>query len=101
MSGGGVTYYLNRRVRNRMRMIIIDPRYTDTGAGREDEWIPFAREQMPHWLTVCVCHDHRKHGGSAILDKYCVGYDEKTLPASAPRKMVIIKPIFWAKGLTA
>lgn len=31
-----------------------------------------------------------------FLDKYCVGYDEKTLPASAP-KMVTIKLIFWVK----
>ncbi|XNM48971.1 hypothetical protein ACLK17_09635 [Escherichia coli] len=27
------------------------------------------------------------------LDKYCVGYDEKTLPANAPRRTRIIKPI--------
>ncbi len=30
-----------------------------------------------------------------FLDKYCVGYDEVTLPASAP-KMVIIKLIYSA-----
>ncbi len=53
MSGGGVTYYLEQaRQKSNARMIIIDPRYTDTGAGREDEWILFVREQMPHWLTV-------------------------------------------------
>ena len=41
MSGGGVTYYLEQaRQKSNARMIIIDPRYTDTGAGREDEWIP-------------------------------------------------------------
>lgn len=41
MSGGGVTYYLEQaRQKSNARMIIIDPRYTDTGTGREDEWIP-------------------------------------------------------------
>lgn len=41
MSGGGITYYLEQaRERSNARMIIIDPRYTDTAAGREDEWIP-------------------------------------------------------------
>lgn len=34
MSGGGVTYYLEQaRQKSNTRMIIIDPRYTDTGAG--------------------------------------------------------------------
>ncbi|MGL4718572.1 MAG: molybdopterin-dependent oxidoreductase, partial [Kluyvera intermedia] len=41
MSGGGITYYLEQaRERSNARMIVIDPRYTDTAAGREDEWIP-------------------------------------------------------------
>ncbi len=41
MSGGGITYYLEQaRERSNARMIVIDPRYTDTTAGREDEWIP-------------------------------------------------------------
>lgn len=41
MSGGGITYFLEQaRERSNARMIVIDPRYTDTVAGREDEWIP-------------------------------------------------------------
>jgi Tat-targeted selenate reductase subunit YnfE len=41
MSGGGITWYLEQaRERSNARMIVIDPRYTDTAAGREDEWIP-------------------------------------------------------------
>jgi len=37
MSGGGITYYLEQaRERSNARMIVIDPRYTDTAAGRED-----------------------------------------------------------------
>ncbi len=41
MSGGGITYFLEQaRERSNARMIVIDPRYTDTAAGREDEWIP-------------------------------------------------------------
>ncbi|MGL4195570.1 MAG: molybdopterin-dependent oxidoreductase, partial [Edwardsiella piscicida] len=35
MSGGGVTYYVEQaRAKSNAKMIIIDPRYTDTGAGR-------------------------------------------------------------------
>ncbi len=35
-----------------------------------------------------------------FLDKYCVGYDEKTLPANAPRN-AHYKAYILAKGLTA
>lgn len=53
MSGGGVTYYLEQaRQKSNARMIIIDPRYTDTGAGREDEWIPIRPVLMRRWSMV-------------------------------------------------
>jgi anaerobic dimethyl sulfoxide reductase subunit A len=76
---------LNRLVqKSNARMIIIDPRYTDTGAGREDEWIPIrpgtdaALVSALAWVMIISLVDQ------PFLDKYCVGYDEKTLPASAP-----------------
>ncbi|MDL7232633.1 molybdopterin-dependent oxidoreductase [Escherichia coli] len=38
MSGGGITYLLEKaREKSNAKMIVIDPRYTDTAAGREDE----------------------------------------------------------------
>lgn len=86
MSGGGVTYYLEQaRERSQARMIIIDPRYTDTGAGREDEWIPIrpgtdaALVSALAWVMIKEDLVDR-----AFLDAYCIGYDEKTLPAGAP-----------------
>ncbi|NYY76615.1 hypothetical protein DMI62_06645 [Escherichia coli] len=67
MSGGGVTYYLEQaRQKSNARMIIIDPRYTDTGAGRDRSGSLFVREQMPHWLTVWRMSRSPKHGGSGI-----------------------------------
>lgn len=66
-------------------MIIIDPRYTDTGAGREDEWIPIrpgtdaALVSGLAWVMIT-----ENLVDQPFLDKYCVGYDEKTLPAGAP-----------------
>ncbi|STL68698.1 putative dimethyl sulfoxide reductase, olydopterin dinucleotide binding subunit [Escherichia coli] len=50
MSGGGVTYYVEQaRERSNARMIVIDPRYNDTAAGREDEWLPIRPGTMAHW----------------------------------------------------
>ncbi|MTD39715.1 molybdopterin-dependent oxidoreductase [Erwinia sp. CPCC 100877] len=86
MSGGGITYYLEQaRERSNARMIVIDPRYTDTAAGREDEWIPIrpgtdaALVAGLAWVLI-----NEKLVDQPFLDKYCVGYDEKTLPVGAP-----------------
>ncbi|WP_154991047.1 molybdopterin-dependent oxidoreductase [Klebsiella grimontii] len=86
MSGGGITYYLEQaRERSNARMIVIDPRYTDTAAGREDEWIPIrpgtdaALVAGIAWVLI-----DENLVDQAFLDTYCVGYDEKTLPEGAP-----------------
>lgn len=86
MSGGGVTYHLEQaRERSNARMIVIDPRYTDTAAGREDEWIPIrpgtdaALVAGIAWVLIT-----ENLVDQPFLDKYCVGYDEKTLPEGAP-----------------
>lgn len=86
MSGGGITWYLEQaRERSNARMIVIDPRYTDTAAGREDEWIPIrpgtdaALVAGIAWVLI-----NEDLVDQPFLDKYCVGYDEKTLPAGAP-----------------
>ncbi|MRT55341.1 molybdopterin-dependent oxidoreductase [Enterobacteriaceae bacterium RIT693] len=87
MSGGGITYYLEQaRERSNARMIVIDPRYTDTAAGREDEWIPI-RPGTDAALVAGLAHVMISENlvDRPFLDKYCVGYDEKTLPADAPR----------------
>lgn len=87
MSGGGITYYLEQaRERSNARMIVIDPRYTDTAAGREDEWIPI-RPGTDAALVAGLAHVMINENlvDQPFLDKYCVGYDEKTLPANAPR----------------
>ncbi|EIZ9493638.1 dimethylsulfoxide reductase subunit A [Cronobacter sakazakii] len=86
MSGGGVTYYLEQaRAKSQARMIVIDPRYTDTAAGREDEWIPIrpgtdaALASAIAWVLIT-----ENYVDQPFLDNYCVGYDEKTLPPGAP-----------------
>ncbi|EBE8061571.1 dimethyl sulfoxide reductase subunit A [Salmonella enterica] len=86
MSGGGVTYILEQaRAKSDTKLIIIDPRYTDTGSGREDEWIPIrpgtdaALVSALAWVMIIEdLVDHQ------FLDSCCIGFDEKTLPASAP-----------------
>ena len=88
MSGGGVIYHLTEaRKRSNARMIVIDPRYTDTaiGAGAADEWIPI-RPGTDTALCAALAYVLITENmvDQAFLDSHCVGYDEKTLPASAP-----------------
>lgn len=86
MSGGGITYHLEQaRERSNAKLIIIDPRYTDTGAGREDEWIPI-RPGTDAALVSAIAYVLITENlvDQPFLDKYCVGYDQKTLPAGAP-----------------
>src|SRR5476649_1335304 len=86
MSGGGVTYLLEQaRERSNTRMVVIDPRYTDTAAGREDQWLPIrpgTDAALAAGLAYVLIAENLVD--QPFLDKYCVGYDETTLPAGAP-----------------
>lgn len=97
MSGGGITYYLEQaRERSNARMIVIDPRYTDTAAGREDEWIPIrpgtdaALVAGIAWVLI-----NENLVDQAFLDTYCVGYDEKTLPGRCPEERALQSVYSW------
>jgi anaerobic dimethyl sulfoxide reductase subunit A len=86
MSGGGVAYHLEQaRQRSDARMIVIDPRYSDTAGGREDEWVPI-RPGTDAALAAGLAHVLISEDlvDQPFLDRYCVGYDEHTLPEGAP-----------------
>ncbi|MCL9774468.1 DmsA/YnfE/YnfF family dimethyl sulfoxide reductase [Vibrio methylphosphonaticus] len=86
MSGGGLIHHLiESKAKSNARMIMIDPRYNDTAAGREDQWIPIKPGTDAAFISA-MAHVMIKEDlvDQPFLDKYCVGYDEKTLPASAP-----------------
>ncbi|MCL4117504.1 UNVERIFIED_CONTAM: hypothetical protein GTU68_015572 [Idotea baltica] len=86
MSGGGVIHhFMEGKAKSNARMIVVDPRYTDTAGGREDQWIPI-RPGTDTAFVAAMAHVMIKEDlvDQAFLDKYCVGYDEKTLPESAP-----------------
>ena len=87
MSGGGLTYCIEQaKARSNAKLIIIDPRYNDTGAGREDEWIPI-RPGTDAALVAAMAYVMITENliDKPFLDKYCVGFDEVTMPASAPK----------------
>lgn len=88
MSGGGLVYHYFESInKSNARVITVDPRYTDTAGGREDQWIPIRPGTDAAFISamawVMITEDLVDQ---PFLDKYCVGYDEKTLPASAKPK---------------
>lgn len=87
MSGGGQVHnYVDAKNINKTRTICIDPRYTDTAAGREDQWVPI-KHGTDAALVAAIAHVliTEDKVDQAFLDRYCVGYDRATLPASAPK----------------
>ncbi len=87
MSGGGVIYQLaEARKRSNARMITLDPRMTDTTLSDNNEWIPLrpgtdaALVAGMAWVMI-----QEDLVDQAFLDRYTVGYDESSLPESAPK----------------
>ncbi len=78
-------YYLARAREAGARIVVIDPRLTETAATFADQWLPLKPTTdaalfvaMAHVLIVeNLCRRE-------FLDKYCVGFDEAHMPAGVP-----------------
>ncbi|TRW44729.1 DMSO/selenate family reductase complex A subunit [Georgenia yuyongxinii] len=86
MSGGGqlmVTQATKRE--SGVRTIVVDPRYSETAAVLGDDWVP-VRPGTDAALIAGLIHVMLEENlqDQAFLDKYCVGFDEHTLPEGAP-----------------
>ncbi len=87
MCGGGAAVYLKDAIADaRVRTVVIDPRCSETVANCADEWIairPGTDGALAAALAYVMITENLVN--QQFLDVYCVGYDERTLPASAPR----------------
>ena len=88
-SGGGMSYELEHalKVNKDLRVIMIDPMYNDTMLGKEDEWVPIrpgTDAALVEGIAYVLITENMVD--QEFLDNYCIGYDEKTLPDSAPPK---------------
>lgn len=87
-SGGGKGYQIDMALSKHQpkKIIVIDPVFTDTATTRADQWIPI-RPGTDAALISALAYQWITNNqvDQAFLDKYCVGFDEKTLPASAPK----------------
>jgi anaerobic dimethyl sulfoxide reductase subunit A len=86
MSGGGsIRDLVVSKQKSRVRIIVIDPRYSDTAAGFSDEWIPI-RPGTDAALVSGLAHVLITENlvDQDFLDRYCIGYDETTVPEDIP-----------------
>lgn len=86
MSGGGEVFVTQKaKELSGHRVIVFDPRYTDTAMNLADEWVP-VRPGTDAALVAGFAHVMitEKLLDRAFLDTYCSGFDEAHLPAGAP-----------------
>lgn len=85
MSGGGIIYDLiHARKESDVKLIVIDPTFTDTAA-IADEWIPI-RPGTDAALVAAMAWVMIAEGllDQDFLDKYCIGFDAAHMPEGVP-----------------
>lgn len=87
MSGGGQLFVTQKtKEESDVRTVVIDPRYSDTAVVLGDDWVAL-RPGTDAALIAGMLHVMVKEGlhDQEFLDRYCVGFDEHTLPEGAPK----------------
>ena len=87
MSGGGEVFVTQTVKRSSgHKVIVIDPRQSETAMNLADQWVPLRPgtdaalvAAMAHVMISQDLHDKE------FLKKYCVGFSEDTLPEGAPK----------------
>ncbi len=85
MGGAGAGWeFLRAREKGSFKLISIDPRHSEVLAGSNAEWIPIRPGTDAAFVAgvayVLIVEDLVDQD---FLDRYCIGYDASTLPASA------------------
>ena len=82
MSGGGIVYAMQQlKKQSNVKVIVVDPRHSDSVVSMADEWIPIHPgtdaalvNAIAYVLITEDMHDQD------FLDKYCVGFDKEHMP---------------------
>lgn len=110
--GDGHTEYFVQAKRNGARVIVIDPRCSDTARLFADQWIPI-RPSTDGALADAMAYVIWSRGlqDQAFMDRFCVGFDEEHMPEGVPpgesyhsylfgRKDGVVKTPEWAQAIT-
>lgn len=85
VGGLNSSYYLKLAKKAGAKIIVIDPRHSDTVSTFADQWIPI-RPTTDSALVSALVYVMITEGllDQAFLDKYCVGFDEEHMPEGIP-----------------
>jgi anaerobic dimethyl sulfoxide reductase subunit A len=80
-------HFLREAKKRGAKIIVIDPRYTDTSVGFADEWIPILpttdnamMDAMAYVIVTENLYDKK------FVDTHCVGFDAEQMPEGVPGK---------------
>ncbi len=74
-------YYLARAKEAGAKIIVIDPRLTETAATFADEWLPLKpTTDAALFNAMAYVMVEEKLFDQSFLDKYCIGFDEEHMP---------------------
>ena len=84
MGGANIVYDFAKVREAGAKIVNIDYRLNETSSGHPDEWLPI-RTGTDAALVSAIAHEliANDQVDKEFLDKYCVGYDEDTMPESA------------------
>lgn len=89
-----------RRIREKgIEIIHIDPRLNETASGSLDSWIPLTTGTDAA-LCAAIAHELIKNNAvnNDFLHKYCVGYDEQSMPEAAKGKHLSYRDYIFGDG---
>jgi anaerobic dimethyl sulfoxide reductase subunit A len=80
--GGNTFYYMRLAKQRGCKFVLVDPQYTDSAATYDAWWIPIKPNTdaammagMAHHIFTNKLHDQK------FIEKFCLGMDERTMPA--------------------
>ncbi len=83
--GTNSAYYLKLAKQKGAKIIVVDPRYSDSAVALADEWIPLLpttdnalMDAMAYVMLTEKLYDR------PFVEKYCLGFDEKQMPQEIP-----------------
>lgn len=78
-------YYLAKAKHAGARIVVIDPRLSETAATFADEWVPL-KPTTDAALFAAMAHViiTERWQDQPFLDRYCIGFDDQHMPAAVP-----------------
>lgn len=93
--------YLREAKKRGAKIIVIDPRYSDTAVALADEWIPILPSTdaaMMDAMAYTIVTENLYN--KTFVDKYCLGFDDAHMPAGVPATESLVSYLLGKKDNT-